>query len=83
MIFLRYVFLLFVAVIFPSLVTLGIGILLSNTERFHKLGIRLIAMSMFVSGRFISSRCRYRGKCAGIKCGNWNCNMYSHCNSCK
>ena len=77
MIFFRYLFFLFVAVIFPSLVMLGIGILLSNTERYHMLGIRLIAMCMFVSGRFISNRCRHRGNCSGIKCGNWNCEMYS------
>lgn len=77
MIFFRYIFLLFVAVI-PSLVLLGIGILLSNTQRHHMLGIRLIAMSVLVPGSFISSRCRQRGKCSEIKCGNWNCNMYSH-----
>lgn len=76
--FFRYLFLTFVAFIFPSLVSLGIGILLSKTERFHMLGIRFIAMSMFVSGRFISSRCRQCGMCSEMKCGNWNCNMYSH-----
>lgn len=74
--FLGSTFFLFVVFILMSLAFLGIGILLSKTERFHLLGIRLIAMSMLTSGRFISSRCCYRGKCSELKCGNWNCNMY-------
>ena len=79
MILLRSVFFLFVAFIFPSLVSLGLGILLSKTERFHMLGIRLIAMSMLVPGRFISSRCHQSCISSEKKCGIWNCDMFSRC----
>lgn len=60
----------------PNLVYLILGLILSNTVRFHRYGIRLLAMSMFVSGRFIASRCHQL--CKFVQCGNWTCKNYHH-----
>lgn len=67
--------------VLPSLISLGLGLLLAKTERFHRLGVRMISMSMLVPGHFISSRCRHSCIYADKKCGNWNCDMYFHCAS--
>lgn len=81
MFFLNFILALFFGLVLPSLISLGLGLLLSKTGRFHRLGVRMISMSMLVSGRFISSRCRHSCIYADKKCGNWNCDMYSHCAS--
>lgn len=53
-----------------------LGYLLSRTDKFHKIGIRCLAMSIFVSGRKVSSLCRMR--CEETDCRNWTCENYHH-----
>ena len=77
MFLIRIVFVLFIGVVLPSLISLGLGVIFAKTIRLNRLGVKLIAMSVLVPGRFISSRCRQF--CDGAKCGNWNCDHYSHC----
>ena len=72
----RIVLSLFIGLVLPSLISLGFGLILAKTIRFHRLGIRLIAMSVLVPGRFISIRCHQ--DCRFTKCGNWTCENYYH-----
>lgn len=51
-----------------------IGSLLVKTRRFHKVGIRMLAMCMLVSGRCAARQCRQ--DCDNIRCGNWTCAKY-------
>ena len=52
-----------------------IGSLLVKTRRFHKVGIRMLAMSMLVPGRYVARQCRQ--DCDNVRCGNWNCAKYA------
>lgn len=78
---LRFILVFVLFSILFSLLRLGVGILLYRTKRFHRLGIQLIAMSVLVSGKFISSRCHQ--DCRYAKCGNWNCDHYYICKQSK
>lgn len=51
-----------------------LGFVLVRTQRFHKAGLRMLDMSMFVSGRVVACKCRM--ECAGCRCGNWTCANY-------
>lgn len=81
MFFFKIILAIFIGMVLPSLISLGLGLLLAKTERFHRIGIRMISMSVLVPGCFISSRCRQKCICADVNCGNWTCDMYSHCGS--
>ena len=76
MVIFKVAFVLFIGLVLPSLISLGLGLLLAKSIRFHRLGIRLIAMLVLVPGRFISIRCHQ--DCRSTKCGNWNCENYYH-----
>ena len=52
-----------------------IGSLLVKTRRFHKVGIRMLAMSLLVSGRCVARKCRL--DCENVHCGNWTCAKYA------
>ena len=73
---LQGIFFLIICIVGPNLVYLLLGLFLSGTVRFHRIGIRLLAMSMLVSGRFIASRCRQF--CRFAHCGNWTCEGFHH-----
>lgn len=73
---LQGLFCLVFCIVGPNLVYLVLGLILSYTVRFHRIGIRLLAMSMFCSGRFIASRCHR--VCKFVRCGNWTCENYHH-----
>lgn len=53
-----------------------LGYLLCHTKKFHRVGIRFLAMSMFVSGRKVAKNCRMI--CPESKCGNWTCEYYHY-----
>lgn len=53
-----------------------IGSLLVKTQRFHKTGVRMLAMSLLVPGRCVARKCRM--DCDATNCGNWTCVKY-HC----
>ena len=52
-----------------------IGSLLVKTWRFHKVGIRMLAMSLLVHGRCVARKCRL--DCENVHCGNWTCAKYA------
>lgn len=56
-----------------------IGSLLAKTRRFHKVGIRMLAMSLLVPGRSVARQCRQ--DCDNVRCGNWTCTKYSKPNN--
>lgn len=58
----------------PSVVYLLLGLCLVKTERFHKIGVRMLAMSVLVPSSFIAKKCRQ--PCADTRCGNWTCSKY-------
>lgn len=62
--------------IFWDLLFMALGYLLCRTEKFHKIGIRFLAMSMFVSGRKVAEKCQMT--CYETRCGNWTCENYHH-----
>jgi len=62
--------------IFWDFLFMALGYLLCRTEKFHKIGIRFLAMSFFVSGRKVAEKCQLT--CQDIKCGNWTCENYYH-----
>lgn len=53
-----------------------LGFLLVRTNRFHRAGVRMLAMSCFVPGRAVARYCRL--DCASCRCGNWTCANYAH-----
>lgn len=53
-----------------------LGLILVNTRRFHKAGVRMLAMSCFVSGRAVAGKCHQH--CDSVRCGNWTCENYHH-----
>ena len=64
------------AFFFPNLLYLSLGLIFSKTVRFHRFGIRCLAMCMLVSKRFVASRCHQH--CETARCGNWTCENYYH-----
>lgn len=62
---------------FPNLFYLVVGFFLCKTDRFHAVGVRMLAMSVLCSGRFVSWMCRQ--DCRNTRCGNWTCENYHHC----
>lgn len=58
----------------PNVLYLLIGSLLVKTCRFHRLGVRLLALSMLVSARRIACKCHQH--CEDVRCRIWNCENY-------
>ena len=64
------------AFFFSNFLYLVLGLIFSKTVRFHRFGIRCLAMCMIVPKRYISSKCRQH--CETARCGNWTCENYHH-----
>lgn len=75
----KFVFMLLSAITifaFWHLVYMVMGYILCRTDKFHKIGVRFLAMSIFVSGRKVSQSCHMC--CRETNCGNWTCENYYH-----
>ena len=59
----------------PNVIYLLLGSALVKSLRFHKLGVRMLAMSMLITGRHIASSCHQ--DCENARCGNWTCAKYA------
>lgn len=79
MIILKYLLCYIVLFLFVNLLFLILGLLFSKTVRFHKVGVRLLAMCMLVPGRYVSYRCHMN--CQSTNCGNWTCEKYYYSKS--
>lgn len=66
---------LIVCFFWPSVLYWLLGSLLAKTRRYHKVGVRMLAMSMLVSGRYVARQCRQ--DCDHCRCGNWTCAKYA------
>lgn len=66
---------LIVCFFLPNVIYLLLGSALVKTRRFHKLGVRMLAMCMLISGRRIASSCHQ--DCENVHCGNWTCAKYA------
>lgn len=69
-----YVIALLVSFFFPDVISLCLGFILVRTVLFHRVGVRMLAMSMFCPARVIASKCHLN--CSAVKCGNWTCANY-------
>lgn len=72
----KYVIAFVVSFFFPNVVSLCLGHVLVRTVTFHRVGVRLLSMSMFCRPHVIASKCHQN--CNATKCGNWTCGNYHH-----
>lgn len=72
----KYLIALTVAFFFPNVASLCLGHILVRTVTFHRVGVRLLSMSMFCRPHVIASKCHQN--CSATKCGNWTCENYHH-----
>lgn len=77
MLFIKFVVIFFLSSVVADYLYAFLGFLLVKTRRFHRTGLRMLAMSMFVPSRLVSHNCKLDWP--DCLCGNWRCDKFNDC----
>lgn len=69
-----FVFLMIFTFFFWDLVHLILGLLFVRFNGTHRIGLRMLSMSLLFPGKMIPPRCRLN--CESADCRNWTCSDY-------
>ena len=74
MLFIKLLVVFFLSSLFVDGLYAVLGFILVKTRRFHRHGVRMLAMSCFVPASVVARNCGL--ECSSFDCGNWTCAWY-------